>query len=227
LLLVLFAFACPSLTGCLGGYVYPTLSVVPPAASAPVTEDVRAFRVDVQTTDGSLEFPGGHRYELAELSSLERHLPQVKVGLDRGWFLFCVALNYGQHTHSTVKVRLYRPGYETLELESWEVGGRPDWKSAEGAAAQEAAVDALVTTWATTPLNLSMPPEEAGDGKGPRKDAYLFSGLAPGSAGRAHWEALLFAAGEYDRVRGVPGATADVTERVAKKAAKLRELAEH
>jgi hypothetical protein len=228
LVVVVLAAACPSLTGCFSGWAYPSVSVVPPVAFAPVNEEVRAFRVDVKDDVFALDVGEHDHYELSEIKGAEQYLPQVKLALDHGWYMFGVALSFGQHTQYTVKVRLYRPGYQTGEINSWELGKTVEWKPAATVADQEAAIDALVSTWETTAdftqnWLISHHPDPAQRPDGPARFAFL----SPGSTSEAHCEALRFAAGEYERVSGlaVQAGQAEIARRVGEKVAKLRELA--
>jgi hypothetical protein len=217
--------ACLLAAGCMPplGYAYPTVSFVPPVDAGPVPDRVYAFRVDVKDQDGGIEFPGEDRYVLHEmyLSNGQRSFPQVKVALDYGWVWACIPLTYSAETRHTVKVRLYRPGWRTAEIQAWQRDGRVEWREAADIATREKALDDLVSTWETESFWTK------GQHKAGRpEDASLFQRLAPGSASRAHRKALLFAASEYEALlaRMLEGAEAE-RDRVARKASALRELA--
>ena len=107
------------LAGCMPlGYAYPTLSSVRPARVGPARDEVRAFRVDVADDDNCLDFEENDRYVL---SALPLHHdgsfdPQRKVSVDYGWLWNCISVVYNGSTNHTIMVRLYRPGYRTLQL---------------------------------------------------------------------------------------------------------------
>jgi hypothetical protein len=189
------------LAGCMPlGYAYPTISYVRPASVGAVRDEVRAFRVDVADDDNCFEIPEKDRYRLTPLplhgdGSFD---PQMKVAVDYGWMLNCLALISGSSTHHTVLVRLYRPGYQTLELESWRKQGRLQWTPAATPQDCEQAIDDLVTTWYTAPARLQS--KYAYEGFAPPHDSVIFRYLAPGSTSPEHRAALHFAAGEYERL---------------------------
>src|SRR5579871_6636037 len=110
--------------GCMPlGYAYPTISYVRPARVGAARDEVKAFRVDVADDDNEcLEIKEKDRYVLTPLP-LHRDGsfdPQVKIAVDYGWLLNCLSVIYDSSTHHTVMVRLYRPGYRTLEIQSWQ-----------------------------------------------------------------------------------------------------------
>ena len=121
LLLIFLATLCPLLAGCLVpvGWAYPTVSIVPPAA-LDSTDQVRAFRVDVADQLSEIDMNGGDDYVLSEVPIPEHGilLPQTKVALDYGYVWNMIAIVYGGHTHHTALLRLYRPGFQTVEISS-------------------------------------------------------------------------------------------------------------
>ncbi|MGH7174350.1 MAG: hypothetical protein ACRELG_29130 [Gemmataceae bacterium] len=211
--------------GCMPlGYAFPTVSYVRPARVGAAREEVRAFRVDVADDDNCFETPEKDRYRLTPLP-LHRDGsfdPQMKVAVDYGWLLNCVALIYGSSTHHTVLVRMYRPGYHTLELPSWRKAGRIEWTPAPTPQEQEQAIDDLVSTWKTAPARLQN--AYAAEGFVPPRDAIIFRYLAPGSTAPEHRSALRFAAGEYEQLLSEVG-DAEQRARLEKKAKSLRNLA--
>lgn len=189
------------LTGCMPlGYVFPTVSYVRPAKVGAARDQVRAFRVDVTDDNNCMEIPEHDRYVLTALplngdGSFE---PQMKVAADYGWFLDGVAIIWGSCRHHTVLVRLYRPGYQTLELTSWRNDDRLRWTPATTLQEQEQAVDDLVSTWWTSPTHLQT--QYAAQGFEPPREPIVFRYLAPGSTSDEHRETLCFAAREYERL---------------------------
>jgi hypothetical protein len=227
--LLLLSAGCPFLTGCFSGWVYPSVSVVPPVAFTPASEEVRAFRVDVKDDLYAMDVGEHDCYELSEITGADMYLPQVKLALDHGWFMFGVALSYGQHTQHTLKVRLYRRGYDTVEIDSWNLSKSIYWSPACTLDKWEASIDDLVSTWETKDeWCREHYRKEHGMWKplAPH-DPVVFDALAPGSTSKAHRDALLFAANEYDQLRAEASTKgdSDIVERATSKAAKLRGLA--
>jgi hypothetical protein len=104
----------------------------------------------------------------------------------------CIVLDYVKHTSHKVRVRLYCPGYQTVEIRAHEDRDPIQWTAAPNLVAQEKAVDDLFATsndaWAEIRVK----------DKGDRQ----LAGLEPGSTSVAHKKALLFAASEYERLAG-------------------------
>lgn len=196
---------CPLLSGCFPLlYAYPSLSVVPPIEAGPVPDKIYAFRVDVTDEQNGAEFPDHDCYVFREiqLSGTSRIPSQVKIDLDRGW-MFYGPVKYSAHTHNAVCVRLYRPGWQTVEVARPEAARHLSWVKAEGTRAREKAVDDLLSTWKTDSSGQAEYYRKIRSGDGtPRQpeDTTLFRCLAPGSAGGQHRWLLLFAADEYQRI---------------------------
>jgi hypothetical protein len=210
--------------GCMPlGYVFPTISYVRPATVGAARDQVRAFRVDVSDDDNYFEIPEHDRYVLTPLPLNEDGSfdPQVKIAADYGWFLDGVAVIWGACRHHTVMVRLYRPGYHTIELVSWRNDERLHWTPAPTPEEQEQAIDDLVSTWWTSPTRLQT--QYAAQGFEPPREPLVFRFLAPGSASNAHQAALCFAAKEYERLaRNV--SDAELHSRLEQKAKAIRQL---
>lgn len=211
--------------GCMPiGYAYPSISYVRPASVGAARDEVRAFRVDVANDDNSFDIIEKDRYRLTALP-LHRDGsfdPQVKVAVDYGWLLACMALTYDSSTHHTVLVRLYRRGYQTIELESWRKDERLQWTPAPTLQEREQAIDDVVSTWKTTPERLQN--QYASKGFVPPRDPAIFRYLSPGSTSYEHLAALRFAAAEYEQL------LSDVTDaeqrgRLEEKAKAIRQLA--
>ena len=104
-------------------------------------------------------------------------LGQVKASVQYG-IVAIGPLTFRYLEGSTLALRLYRPGYELVEIAAWEATNRVEWKRLSAMTVDEAAVNAL------------------------------FGGnLEPGSASKAHRAALLFGASEYDRLAGSSSST--------------------
>jgi hypothetical protein len=214
------------LAGCMPlGYAYPTISYVPAARVGAARDEVKAFRIDIVDDDNCFEIKEQDRYVLTPLP-LHRdgsYDPQMKFGLTYGWMWNCIALTYGGSTERTVMVRLYRPGYRTLEVRSWQKDGPLQWTEAPMLEEQEEAIDDLVSTWRTAGDHLQT--RFAAQGFVPPREPIVFRSLAPGSAGGPHHCATLrFAASEYERL--LKDATKpDLHNRLEEKAKALRQLA--
>lgn len=213
------------LAGCMPiGYVYPTISYVRPTSVGAARDEVAAFRVDIVDDENYFDTTEKDRYVLTPLplnldGSFE---PQMKVGVDYGWVMNCVAAIYGSNTHHTVMVRLYRRGYHTLEVASWRKEGALRWKAAETPDEREQAIDELVSTWRTSPARLQN--KYAAEGFVPPRDAVVFRYLSSGSASEGHLEALRFVAGEYHRLLSET-TDAEIRARIEEKAKALAQIA--
>jgi hypothetical protein len=218
-LLGLLAAGCMPL-----GYAYPKVSYIPPVTVAAPPEQVHAFRVDITNDDNSLEITENDRYVLSRLPLHRdgRFDPQTKVAVDYGCILYCVANVYDVSTHHTLLVRLYRPGYHTIEIEPWQTDARINWVEAPTPEAQEQAIDDLVSTWKTTPEHIQT--KAAFSGFVPPVDPIVFHYLAPASASEGHREALGFAASEYERLLST-ATDPDLRARLQAKAKALLEMA--
>jgi hypothetical protein len=116
----------------------------------------------------------------------------------------------------TVRVALYRPGYELVVVDSWDLFPKMTWKRGDQ-------VDALVQLFPVASLEL-----EAAAPRHPRAPLLGAPYLAPGSVSPEHRQALLFGAAEDERLaaicRGRKGAPD--WQALLDCAAQLRQLAE-
>src|SRR5262245_27274829 len=121
---------CPLLlSGCIVPFAYPTWSQTPLLSLDAPSKEVHAFRVDVKEDWSSPEFWKENQYKLTPVSTFAGHaLPQTTVSADYGCLLLFVALNYVVHTHHTLELRLYRRGFETERISSWDLAREIDWK---------------------------------------------------------------------------------------------------
>jgi hypothetical protein len=210
--LILAAAVC--LPGCVLPYAAPTLSYVPPYdLECPVSE-VHAFRINI--TRERKDMGAIERCELKEIApdAPMKSPSQTSVGCTHGFYVAGVALNFPVSTSHTIAVRLYRPGYETVEVNSWDAPGKVIWKPALTTAAQEMALDDLFDL-----------------GVEAKKAAFLLHRqLEAGAKSAAHREALRFGAAEYAHLAGTvvgqdPTQRA-LRDRLVEKARRLEQLAE-
>lgn len=213
------------LVGCMPlGYAYPKVSYIPPGSVGTAPDQVYAFRVDITNDDSTFETTENDRYVLSRLPLHRdgRFDPQTKVAVDYGCILYCMANVYEASTHHSLRVRLYRPGYHTLEIEPWQESVPLPWTEARKLEEREQAIDDLVSTWNTTPERIQT--KAAFNGFVPPRDPIVFQYLAPGSVSPEHRGVLIFAATEYDRL--LPAAAdAETRARLQAKAVALREMA--
>ncbi len=175
-------------------YAYPTASFTPRVTPTGPSDEIHAFRVEVVETfrsDGVIH-EASQIYSAIPLSKQGTVPAQATVGIDYGWIWNCIALIFTRHTDKFVMVKLYRPGYQTVEIRLWN--SKVIWKEAVDLAAREKAIDdLLMSTWE----------------QGERDDDHLndinerigyFPSLAPGSRSDEHRKVLLFAVTEYEKL---------------------------
>jgi len=134
------ATACLLAAGCLIPYAYPKLSYVPGCEFGPEANEIHAFRVDV--SEDHLFFGGDTgQYTITEISPRSDGSvpPQSRVTVERG---FGLLLQLGRK-HATC-VRLYRPGYKLVELDSWDSTDKISWQPAENWGDQAWAINKLL-----------------------------------------------------------------------------------
>ena len=216
LLLLACLLFLPTLTGCIFPYVGPSIDYTPSVKLDVPREEVRAFRVDIASSQDS---PGWHgpflsqtnKERLSEVSISHRdEVPgQVKASVQRGIVIIGV-LSHRIRESESVAVRLYRPGYELVEIGPWERTDRVEWKPAPDLSAQETAIDHLF----------------GGRRGGPRRPFARYGCWQDkGSASAAHRGALLFGADEYERLAMLPSSTASEREVLREKAKAKRGVA--
>jgi len=184
---------------------------------AEAKDEVHAFRVDATDKMNGIEFNEMSTYIFHEVpvSSTGTVDGQTQLAVDYGMIWNWIALIYTKHTSHSVLLRLYRPGYELVEIDFWWAKSEIEWKKASGVAEQEKAIDGLL--YVRAPYY------------GVEEDDYSFPGLATGSTTEGHRKALLFAASEYERLAAHLQAGREDTEQSGKrlldKAGALKELA--
>lgn len=214
------ALVLVSCGGCLGGYVYPTMAVVPRVpVGVHVADEVHAFRVEITDCKGSVDLSGTDDYLFKELKINPGGTVPAQ-GLwrfGRGWWGIYHNLGYRQRLHPTIRVRLYRPGYQTVEVQPWEWRGKVKWVEARTLADQEKAIDDLVSSQGTNDLYRINPDVWSND----RSDY----NVAPPRRG-VQREALEFVAGEFDRLTllAVRNGDTEAAARIRDKARQLRDV---
>ncbi len=220
----LAGLVCVFLAGCLVPYMYPHVQHVSGFRVPKEGSELYAFRVEAaNVVEAGLPRP---HYTLARLS-LERgeHVPaQTDVTLDYGAFVGGATQNPVHQGHSLL-VRLYRPGYRLVEIRAGDPPARIAWQSVNGLAGEEEVLDSLLAA-PFVPL-----PQVLGQKPLPTpvvSKGWVPLDVTPGSAGAQHRDALLFAAGEYERLaRKVPEylPISEGKGRLLKKARDLKERA--
>jgi hypothetical protein len=194
----------PCFAGCIPfvpcPYLYPSVSCVPAVKIEEPSDEVHVFRVDIADDESCIEFAEPGTYRLTEMHVWPGGwtCPQGKVAVDGGFIWNCIALIFDKHTDHTVRVRLYRTGYELVEIKAWDLPRNIEWKPAADAEEQEKAVDAVLR-----PTGKGFDTHVFIDSDNWKKGGWNFAHLHPRLFTSKHREALLFAAGEYERVAGI------------------------
>ena len=198
--LTVILLVIPFMGGCVFPYcAYPTLDYIPSVKLESPSSDVHAIRIDIYKPTADLSVFDGPIYERLskiEATSTDEIPAQLKPSFSHGLVVIGIAVNFLTHTSHSVAIRLYRPGYEVVEVKTWERVNRVVWKVALDLEAQEKAVDTLLP----------------------------FGCLELGSKSPAHRDALFFGAAEYERL-AANEPLKDHRTRLTKKADHLRKLA--
>jgi hypothetical protein len=224
--------------GCLY-YAYPTISHVPPLAVENRDGSVHAFRVDIDKTDRK-PLPPLTQYTLSSIPIDSRGLipSQLEVAPATGVYNPLGVVEGGQHERSqfTMLVRVYRPGYQIIEVKAWEKSRELQWFPAADLAGQEKAIDDLLVDPAA-PIAPRGPELSLGRVSADRSLCWWDQkdqktpplGLQPGAVSVSQRKALEFAAGEYQRLAGSIAAAGPsmqpVRERLGQKARWLQNYA--
>ena len=214
----------PNCTGCLA-YAYPWPTYTPEIPVDNKDGSAHAFRIDIDRTEHK-PAPTTTQYTLSQIPIDSRGLvpSQFEVGATTGVLNPLGVVDGSPHERSqyTMLIRLYRPGFQTQEVQAWEKARQLLWSPASDLLAQEKAIDDL----------LAVPASPDGPVRGSWwefKDQKTL-GLEPGTVSRIHREALLFASGEYQRLAGSPNAGSPANqamrERLTAKALWLRRYAD-
>ncbi len=218
--LLLLLALLPNCTGCLA-YAYPTLAYTPEVAVENRDGSAHAFRVDIDRTDRT-QMATSAQYTLTQIP-LDRGgvIPsQLELASASGVYNPFGIGDTKEHERSqyTMVIRLYKPGSQTMEVQSWDKSKAVQWLPAATLAEQEKAIDelladpeaplqALSDKWA---YNLNYMQLYNGGRVTwwqlkDQKDPGL--GLQPGVISPSQRQALHFAASEYGRLANSPAAT--------------------
>jgi hypothetical protein len=170
---------------------------VPGVNIAEAKDEVHAFRVDATDRLHSIEFEQAPTYFIREVpvTSTGTVRGQTQLAVDYGMIWNCIALIFTKDTCHSVKLRLYRPGYELVEIDSWWAKSSVDWKPVTDSNGQEKALDDLMAA----PSLVSKYKH--------------FLGIPSGSASDEHRRVLVFAAAEYERLAAQLPDHGEVSER--------------
>jgi len=202
-------------------YAYPSFSYVPALNLGPAHDNIFVFRVDVTDDESTpdLAKPGHYRFRQVHIAPHGTIVGQGKVAVDSGFYWNLIAVTYAEKTDHTMRLRLYRPGFDLLEIRPYQNEAPMEWTAVSGLAAQEKVVDKLVQptskgTWTQTH----------------KDDKWGLAQVDPGSESPEHHNALLFIASEYERLATDMALEADdlaeACTRCHAKAKFLRELAD-
>jgi hypothetical protein len=173
-------------------YFLPEINYAPAVDARCKRDEVHAFRVDVTQktviTEG-LDASHGKVTEYQELtkiptSSTGATSSQFGVTFASGWRYVGVVNFTAASTEHGVTLRFYRPGYETIAIKPGDGMRELHWKEAPNLGDQAKAINDLL--------------------RGPtRKSSAVIAVqqvLEPGTKSIAHYQALRFAASEYERL---------------------------
>jgi hypothetical protein len=193
----------PFLGGCIFPYcAYPRLDYTPGVKLDSPPNEVHAFRVDITRPIADMSMfvgpvPVDERLSELPVTNTDEVPAQIKPSVTYGFVVIGIVLNYLTHTSHSIALRLYRPGYELVEIASWQRVNRVPWKRAADLEAQVKTLESL----------------------------FPFGQLEAGSKSAAHRDALLFGASEYERLATI-ARSQDQQARLTGMATRLRERAE-
>ncbi len=216
-----FCVLCLVAAGCMQfPYFLPEINFAPGVDAHCNPDEVHVFRVDVtQKTEikEGLDAVSGKIVEYQELARIHTHADgttpvQLGVTFASGWRYVGVVNFTSSSTEHGVTLRFYRPGYETIAFKPGEGMRELQWQKAPDLDAQIKALDDLFR------------------GPAPNKSKLITvqKVLEPGTKSAAQREALLFGAGEYQRLaRDLTDADErEIRSDLLKEARRLRALAE-
>jgi hypothetical protein len=232
-ILCLIALMAACAGGCLGGYAYPQLSYVPPVQLPDAGDEIHAFRMDVvQVMEDIYHAEDKCVLRTIPISPTGAVAGQAKVSLETAWgVMMLIPSEWNHHCWHAMRVRLYRPGFQTVEIEPWQSVAQVRWQAACDWQSQEKAVDDLIASCHFDCLILPASPAQClptSAGTEAMPVPTWLSHLACGSTSEGQRQSLRFAADEYERI-AVLAAKADSQQGQAQlfsSARRLRELAD-
>lgn len=221
---------CCLASGCLPiPYIYPKLSYIPPVSVSSTGDRVYVFRVQgtfKQEQYNENFFISGqpamvphHKIRLLSTEDVQTISSQTCLTFEKGivwWPLF-----QSTEVHD-LSLRLYRPGYKTVEFHGWTTPSKIIWEEVRGMTDQELALDRV---W-------SCPPAKWEEENRDLPESWRYK------ASKNSRTALAFLASEYERLaweqqrRLMAGeirssASEDCWKRMRNKGAYLRKLSEN
>jgi hypothetical protein len=132
------------LSGCLIPYAYPNLAYVPGCELGTQMPDCHVFRLDVTAYQSDLKEDG--KYTVVEIPRRSDGSFPLQLGfsVDRGIYIANPALSFNTGCLHSTRVRIYRPGYQLIELKPWDSTDKVQWQPAVNWIEQEKAIDALL-----------------------------------------------------------------------------------
>jgi hypothetical protein len=190
LLCVPLALCCAA--GCVPiFYAYPSVSYVPALNLGPGHDNIFVFRVDVaddESTPG-LAKPGHYRFRQVHVAPHGTIMGQGKLAIDSGFYWNLIAVTYAEKTDHSIRLRLYRPGFDVLEIQAWQNEMSMEWTAVSDLRAQEKVIDKLLR------------PTGNGAWTQAHKDKdWGLDQVDPGSVTPEQRSVLVFVAGEYERL---------------------------
>lgn len=176
--------ACLFIAGGCFPYMYPELHHTQRLRLDDPEGDAHAFRVDMAEMPKEARNVTIERLCEIPVSSKEVVGSQTRSSITFGVFML-PTLRFVNEGGETITVRVYRPGYELLECKSWEKMDDVVWTPAPTIQQQESVLDKLF-------------PQNGAGGIASRSPASRQ--LVPGSSSKAHRDALLFGASEFQRL---------------------------
>jgi hypothetical protein len=216
-----FCLLCLVAAGCMQfPYFLPEINYAPGVDAKCKRDQVHVFRVDVTQKTEIKEGVAAVSGKVVEYHELTRIRPsadgttpaQLGVTFASGWRYVGVVNFTSSSTEHGVTLRFYRPGYETIAFRPGDGMRELEWQEAPELEAQIKAVDDLMR-------GVTLKKAQA---------ITVRQVLEPGTKSAAQREALLFGAGEYERLaRDLTDAEErDIRADLLKEARRLRALAE-
>jgi hypothetical protein len=131
--------------GCKIPYAYPKLEHTPSVKLDSAPGEVHAFRVDRSRSIVDAGATVSESLREVPIRDANEIQAETKPSATYGIAVVGFALNYLIQRDHTVEVRLHRPGFESVVIRPWEHVDQVQWKPAVDFAAQEQALDGLLS----------------------------------------------------------------------------------